>query len=522
MDAKFFLGCKKINIRIYEAKKDEFSYCQSKSKCDNDATARMAESILDSVYPDSDCGAKNMAALAQKRCGDDLGRCLDNPPAVTNMTNNTDYVSPGTIRSSTEDCIKRCPEDYDIDFVLCICFPSAKLDEASKPGEGTNAGPKPSDLLSIIYSSFQVNPEGPEPCDTAPTPAACTKSKKLNVVVFHGLSQSADKMKLWEAMISIEGRINKDGQIANFHYISAPHKFVTDEFTPASLKDPLLAEFLKTDSFQWFTDTPPTTSGDLGFGFAESVDSIAEQVKEKVNGNVDVMIGLSQGGLMMATALAQYSNGNILTSAQAAPFENLKLAVFIHSAGFDIAIRAIENGCVKPFCPSSVEPFSPLDPFVVFRAPEKLLEGYQTVHIVSEVDKVVPTATQLSLAGRFAENKIVTHEAGHAETAVFPPGFKCTYPGCVFPDFVLDPLEEHFLEAACEDEEGLSGIIEPDFKSGKKLKKIKSAGVVLERPDKKIEDDKDMHKLAQSMMAGNSMDLEEYDKLVELVKNLKI
>ena len=191
--------------------------------------------------------------------------------------------------------------------------------------------------------------------------------RKLNVVCLHGITMSADMLRNWEAMRSLE---EKCADIATFHYVTAPHTFEPNAFTRKHA--------MPNRGQQWFTDAPP----DHGFG--ASCKAVTDFMDEKVvDGPADVLLGYSQGGLMAANVL-QYL-------PDAAPFQRLRGAVFLHAPDF------MGNAPSEKLCPS-----------------------LKTLHVTGSRDAVVPPSNSAQLARRFVHFEEVTHDGLHYFTAPFP------------------------------------------------------------------------------------------------------
>ena len=211
---------------------------------------------------------------------------------------------------------------------------------------------------------------GAEPLSEAiggPSIAHAT-SRTLNVVCLHGLTMNADRLRSWEAMRSLEQRCNG---IAKFYYISAPHKFEANAWSE------LHQIPVDNQSRAWFTEDSPK------FGWGASQTHMSNFLSAQVEGPIDVLIGYSQGGLMIANIL-RYLAG-------AEPYRSLRGAVFIHAPDF------YGNAPNHQLCPS-----------------------LKTVHIIGKRDQIGPLSSSAALAGRFVHTKTVSHDGEHYFFAPFP------------------------------------------------------------------------------------------------------
>ena len=142
------------------------------------------------------------------------------------------------------------------------------------------------------------------------------------MVCLHGITMSADMLRNWEAMRSLEEvRGHRDG----FHCVTAPHTF---EPSPTTRK-----HAMPNRGQQWFTGRPAGPR--LRVTLQPSPTS---WTKRLVDGPADVLLGYSQGGLMAANVL-QYL-------PDAAPFQRLRGAVFLHAPDF------MGNAPSEKLCPS--------------------------------------------------------------------------------------------------------------------------------------------------------------------------
>ena len=207
--------------------------------------------------------------------------------------------------------------------------------------------------------------------------------RKLNCVVLHGLTMNADRMRAWQGMCSIEKRC---GDIATFYYVTAPHTFAANAWSRAHNIP------VREDSYTWFTHKRPPD-----YGFGASWAHIAEFVAAQVPGPIDVLIGYSQGGLMVATLLRYL--------AEVEPYKAVRAAVFIHAPDF----------LSKP--PS-----------------EKLSPAVRTLHVIGRADTLVAPTSSTSLAGRFVQSEISTHGGPHY-----------TYFPAPFPGHVLERVRRLLL-----------------------------------------------------------------------------
>ena len=153
----------------------------------------------------------------------------------------------------------------------------------------------------------------PLPNSSDPTPSELAKRpwRKLNVVCLHGVTMNAEALRNWEAMHSLEKHCET---IATFHYITAPHKFVANAWSIAN------GIPVSDASTTWFTESPPD------YGWWTSKALVTEYLVNRLGGPIDVLIGYSQGGLMLANILQH--------AADAEPFRSMCAAVFLHSPDF--------------------------------------------------------------------------------------------------------------------------------------------------------------------------------------------
>ena len=217
-------------------------------------------------------------------------------------------------------------------------------------------------------SSAPLTDEELAPHRTGPDEELATRPwRTLNVVCLHGNTMNADLMRGWEAMRSLEKRC--DG-IATFHYVSAPHKFEANDWSRTNSIP------VHDGSRAWFT-TPPE------YGWGASQACVAEFAASQVRGPIDVLIGYSQGGLMVANLLQYLS--------ETEPYRSVRGAVLIHAPDF------INNAPNHKLCPS-----------------------LKTVHVIGAQDKLVQPSSSAQLAQRFIQTETATHDGEHYIFTPFP------------------------------------------------------------------------------------------------------
>jgi len=119
----------------------------------------------------------------------------------------------------------------------------------------------------------------------AGAPTQMMHKKKLNVLCLHGCTLTADTFKLLPEMSSIEERFKEQ---CNFQYITAPF--------------PAMGEGAGLIGSTWFSVMRPPD-----FGYSKSA-KVCEEAISKFGGEpIDILIGYSKGGQMVASLMWQRS-----------------------------------------------------------------------------------------------------------------------------------------------------------------------------------------------------------------------
>ena len=155
--------------------------------------------------------------------------------------------------------------------------------------------------------------------------------------------------------------------IANFFYVDSPHELTEEKANiPAGLP---YDEHSKT----WFDRSAPDR------GIRQSMATIIRFARRHVNGGtVDVVLGHSQGGVMVSTLVRKLNEVNH-------PQFALKGAVTIHSP-----LKRPHNDTGEPWAPH-----------------------LRSFHFIAENDEMIPLQASMALAERFANPEISRHSGTH-------------------------------------------------------------------------------------------------------------
>ncbi len=223
------------------------------------------------------------------------------------------------------------------------------------------------------------------------------ESRKANVLVLHGKAMDADWMDSAPICVDLEKAL---GTRANFFYAEAPH-----------LQNPFITLYSRAWWDCLFADYEE---------LSESVSYVIDFANNDIPGDVDLVIGYSQGGTLASHLLNLLDSGRDMGS-----LANVRNAIFVNSAAMEdlfpmYDLESLEN---------------PPDDYSA--------SNINTMHLMANGDIVVLPQWSSNLANSYNKSVTITYSGDHTMSIGGATPFLLID---IFPDAVSQAVEDWIRE----------------------------------------------------------------------------